>query len=80
LIFFLKNSSRDALARIAETLDYLVFDHAPRRPLHTPTTGLEDRIAAIAEVNPKTATPSPTPSTHSPPEHASAPSQTKHTY
>lgn len=49
--------SLDALARIAETLDisldYLVFDHAPRRPLHTPTTGLEDRLAAIAELNPQ---------------------------
>ncbi len=47
--------SLDALARIAETLnislDYLVFDHAPRRPLHTPTTGIEDRFAVIAELN-----------------------------
>lgn len=47
--------SLDALARIAETLnislDYLVFDHAPRRPLHTPTTGIEDRLQAIAELN-----------------------------
>jgi len=47
--------SLDALARIAETLDtsldYLVFDHTPRRPLHTPTTGIEDRLAAIANLN-----------------------------
>ncbi len=47
--------SLDALARIAETLDisldYLVFDHAPRRPLHTPTTGIEDRLTNIAELN-----------------------------
>jgi transcriptional regulator with XRE-family HTH domain len=49
--------SLDALARIAETLDisldYLVFDHAPRRPLHTPTTGIDNRLAAIAELNPQ---------------------------
>ena len=49
--------SLDALARIAETLnislDYLVFDHAPRRPLHTPTTGLENRLQAITELNPQ---------------------------
>jgi hypothetical protein len=42
-------------ARIAETLDtsldYLVFDHTPRRPLHTPTTGIEDHLAAIANLN-----------------------------
>lgn len=47
--------SLDALARIAETLnvslDYLVFDDAARRPLHTPTTGIEDRLQAIAELN-----------------------------
>lgn len=47
--------SLDALARIAETLnvslDYLVFDNAARRPLHSPTTGLEDRLAAIAQLD-----------------------------
>lgn len=47
--------SLDALARIAETLnislDYLVFDNAPRRPLNTPTTGLDERLDAIAELN-----------------------------
>ena len=45
----------DALARIAETLDisldYLVFDNAQRRHLHAPTSGLEDRLAAIAELD-----------------------------
>ena len=47
--------SLDALARTAETLnvslDYLVFDNAARRPLHTPATGLEDRLAAIAQLD-----------------------------
>lgn len=47
--------SLDALARIAETLnvslDYFVFDDAARRPLHSPTTGLEDRLAAIAQLD-----------------------------
>lgn len=44
----------DALARIAETLntslDYLVFDNQPRRPLHTPTTGIDAHLAAIAQL------------------------------
>jgi transcriptional regulator with XRE-family HTH domain len=47
--------SLDALARLAETLnvslDYLVFDDAPRRPLHAPTSGLENRLTAIAELD-----------------------------
>lgn len=47
--------SLDALARIAETLnvslDHLVFDDIPRRPLHTPENVLGDRLAAIAELD-----------------------------
>ena len=47
--------SLDALARIAETLnvslDHLVYDDIPRRPLHTPDNVLGDRLAAIAELD-----------------------------
>lgn len=31
--------------------DYLLVDDAPRRPLHSPTSGLEDRLAAIAQLD-----------------------------
>ena len=47
--------SLDALARIAETLnvsiDHLVFDDIPRRPLHAAENILGDRLAALAELN-----------------------------
>jgi transcriptional regulator with XRE-family HTH domain len=49
--------SLDALTRIAQTLntslDYLVFDHAPRRPLDTPASPIDTRLAAINELNPE---------------------------
>jgi len=47
--------SLDAIARIAEVLnvsvDHLVFEDVPRRPLHTPDHGLGDRLADIGELN-----------------------------
>lgn len=47
--------SLDAIARIAEVLnvsvDHLVFEDIPRRPLHAPDHGLGDRLADIGELN-----------------------------
>jgi transcriptional regulator with XRE-family HTH domain len=47
--------SLDALVRIAEALnvsvDHLVFDDVPRRPLRGPENILGDRLAAIAELS-----------------------------
>ncbi len=49
------NPSLDVLARIAENLnvsiDHLVFDDIPRRPLHNPENILGDRLTAITELN-----------------------------
>jgi transcriptional regulator with XRE-family HTH domain len=48
--------SAEALVRLAETLsisiDHLLVDGIPRRPLHTPGDALGDRLAAIAELPP----------------------------
>ena len=45
----------DTIIRIAETfnvsIDYLLIDTAPRRPLHTPTTGIDNRLEAIAQLS-----------------------------
>jgi len=45
----------DVLARIAQaldvSLDHLVFDDIPRRPLHANENALGDRLAAIAELS-----------------------------
>lgn len=35
------------------SLDYLVFDDTPRRPLHIDDHGLAERLAALAELNPE---------------------------
>lgn len=47
--------SLDAIARIAQaldvSLDYLVFDDHPRRPLHVADHGLSDRLTALAELD-----------------------------
>jgi transcriptional regulator with XRE-family HTH domain len=47
--------SLDVLARIAETLnvslDHLVFDEVPRRPLHASENVLGERLATIAELD-----------------------------
>lgn len=47
--------SLDALARIADTLDvsldHLVFDDIPRRPLHAAENVLGDRLSALAELD-----------------------------
>ena len=49
--------SLDAVARLAQaldvSLDYLVFDDHPRRPLHIDDHGLTDRLAALTELNPE---------------------------
>ncbi|HEX4345396.1 MAG TPA: helix-turn-helix transcriptional regulator [Solirubrobacteraceae bacterium] len=49
--------SLDAIARLAQaldvSLDYLVFDDQPRRPLHVNDHGLTERLAALAELNPE---------------------------
>lgn len=47
--------SLEVLARIAEalnvSLDYLVFEDVPRRPLHAAENVLGDRLGAIAELD-----------------------------
>jgi len=47
--------SLDVLVRIAEvlnvSLDHLVVDDIPRRPLHAPDHGLGDRLADIGELS-----------------------------
>ncbi len=47
--------SLDAITRIAEALnisiDYLVIDDIPRRPLHLDDHGLAERLAALAELD-----------------------------
>ena len=47
----------DTIIRIAETfnvsIDYLLIDTAERRPLHTPTTGIDNRLEAIAQLTPE---------------------------
>jgi transcriptional regulator with XRE-family HTH domain len=47
--------SLDAIANIAEALnisiDYLVIDNMPRRPLHTQDHGLGERLAALSELD-----------------------------
>jgi transcriptional regulator with XRE-family HTH domain len=44
-----------AVARLAQaldvSLDYLVFDDHPRRPLHVDDHGLSDRLASLAELD-----------------------------
>ncbi len=49
--------SLDAVARLAQaldvSLDYLVFDDQPRRPLRVDDHGLTERLAALAELNPE---------------------------
>lgn len=48
--------SLDVLAKIADTLDisldYLVIDTAPRRPLHAPENALADQLADFATLDP----------------------------
>lgn len=48
--------SAEALIRLAETLnislDHLLIDQIPRRPLHGASDVLGDQLAAIAELNP----------------------------
>lgn len=48
--------SAEALARLAETLnisiDHLLIDGIPRRPLHAAQDALGDRLAAVAELPP----------------------------
>jgi transcriptional regulator with XRE-family HTH domain len=48
--------SADALSRLAQTLnvsiDHLLIDGIPRRPLHAPGDALGDRLAAVAELPP----------------------------
>jgi transcriptional regulator with XRE-family HTH domain len=48
--------SLDAATRLAEalnvSLDHLVFDDVPRRPLHAPENILGDRLATVAELDP----------------------------
>ena len=47
----------DTIIRIAETfnvsIDYLLVEETPRRPLHAPTTGIDHRLDAIAQLNPE---------------------------
>ena len=47
--------SLDAAMRIAEafnvSLDHLVFDDSPRRPLHAAENALGDRLAVVAELD-----------------------------
>lgn len=47
--------SLDAVARLAQaldvSLDYLVFDDHPRRPLHVDDHGLSDRLASLTELD-----------------------------
>lgn len=47
--------SLDAAMRLAEafdvSLDYLVFDQAPRRALHAPENALGDRLAVVSELD-----------------------------
>lgn len=47
--------SLDAIAHIAQALnisiDYLVIDDMPRRPLHVDDHGLAERLAALAELD-----------------------------
>ena len=49
--------SVDVLGRIAEaldvSLDHLVFEDVPRRPLHVAEDALGDRLAGIAELDPQ---------------------------
>ncbi|MHB1820922.1 MAG: helix-turn-helix domain-containing protein [Streptosporangiaceae bacterium] len=49
--------SADALVRLAETLnvsiDHLLVDGIPRRPLHASADALGDRLAAVAELPPE---------------------------
>jgi transcriptional regulator with XRE-family HTH domain len=48
--------SAEALVRLAETLnisiDHLLIDTVPRRPLHAAEYALGDRLAAVAELPP----------------------------
>jgi transcriptional regulator with XRE-family HTH domain len=48
--------SLEALVRIAETfnvsVDHLVVDDAPRRPLHSPHNALADKLADLATLDP----------------------------
>jgi transcriptional regulator with XRE-family HTH domain len=48
--------SLDAAMRLAEalniSLDHLVYDDIPRRPLHAPENILGDRLATITELDP----------------------------
>jgi transcriptional regulator with XRE-family HTH domain len=48
--------SADALVRLAETLnvsiDHLLIDAVPRRPLHSAEDALGDHLAAVAELPP----------------------------
>lgn len=48
--------SADALVRLAETfnisIDHLLIDDIPARPLHAPEDALGNRLAAIAELDP----------------------------
>lgn len=45
----------DTIIRIAETfnisIDHLLIEGSPRRPLHTPTTGIDNRLEAIAQLS-----------------------------
>lgn len=47
--------SLDVVVRLAEafnvSVDYLVIDNAPRRPLHGPDHGLDDRLDALATLD-----------------------------
>jgi transcriptional regulator with XRE-family HTH domain len=47
--------SLDALARLAQhldtSLDHLVFDDIPQRPLHAPTNHIDGRLAHITELD-----------------------------
>lgn len=47
--------SLDMVIRLAEafnvSLDYLVLDHAPRRPLHGPNHGLDQQLAELATLD-----------------------------
>lgn len=49
--------SADALVRLAKTfnvsIDHLLIDDVPRRPLHAPENALGDRLAAITELDPE---------------------------
>lgn len=45
----------DTIIHIAQTfdvsIDYLLIENTPRRPLNTPNTGLDERLTAIAQLN-----------------------------